>query len=60
MLMMRPQLRFHLREHGLIAWKFDEIDCNHRVPPLVRKFSTGAMCWMPALLTRMSTAPSSA
>ena len=59
--MMRPQLRrFISGSTAWIAWKFDDrliaMTASQRSGG---KLSTGAVCWMPALLTRMSTPPSS-
>ena len=60
--MMRPQLRsFICGRAAFMAWNAAErlmaIIASQRS---AGKSSTGATCWMPALLTRMSTRPSSA
>ena len=60
MLMMRPQLRrFISGSTALIAWKLDDrlmaMIASHRSSG---NASTGAVCWMPALFTRMSAEPS--
>ena len=60
--MMRPQpFAFIFGSAARVAWKAeDRLIAMISSHFSIGNSSTGATCWMPALLTRMSTAPNSA